>query len=184
MVLPAHVFLACELDDQDGVLGGQSDEHDQSDLRVDVVLQATRGERQKAAKDRDRRAEQDAEGQRPALILRSQNKEDEEQRDAKDGGGRDALRGLLLLEGHALVVERHLTAAWSARNTSSKACGRLAGAVAGRGGRDQLRRLIFVVAHGELGSGNALDGGESGERNGIAGGVLHVEPADVIDIRA
>src|ERR1700761_2124057 len=181
--LAGHVFLACELDDEDGVLGRQTNEHDQSDLRVDVVLQPTGRQREKSAKDRNRRAEQDAEGQRPALILRGQNKEDKEQRDAKDGGGRDALGGLLLLEGHALVVERHLTGHGLAEHLFEGLRG-LGRAVAGRGVRNQLRRLIFVVAHGEFGPGNALHGGESRERYGVAGGVLHVEPADVINVRA
>ena len=32
--------LAGELDDQDGVLGGQADQHDEADLRQDVVVHA------------------------------------------------------------------------------------------------------------------------------------------------
>ena len=38
MLLPLLVFVLGELDDQDGVLGGQADQHDQADLRVDIVL--------------------------------------------------------------------------------------------------------------------------------------------------
>ena len=60
------------------------------------------------AEHRDRRAEQHAEGQRPALVLRGQDQEHHEQREAEDRAGGNALRGDLLLERHADVVEAHL----------------------------------------------------------------------------
>ena len=37
---PCFAKLLGELDDQDGVLGGQADEHDETDLAVDVVGEA------------------------------------------------------------------------------------------------------------------------------------------------
>ena len=54
-------------------------------------------ERRERAKDRHRRVEQDAEGQRPALVERG-NKENEKQRYPEDDRRRDALLRPLLLE--------------------------------------------------------------------------------------
>ena len=42
---PARIRLG-ELDDQDGVLRGQADQHDQADLREDIVFHAAQQERQ------------------------------------------------------------------------------------------------------------------------------------------
>ncbi len=55
-----------ELDDQDGVLRREADEHDQTDLRVDVVVEVARQQAEERAEDGDGHAEKDAEGQRPA----------------------------------------------------------------------------------------------------------------------
>ena len=38
--MPCSSQLAGELDDQDGVLGRQADQHDEADLREDVVVHA------------------------------------------------------------------------------------------------------------------------------------------------
>src|SRR5207244_6631349 len=83
-------FFLGELDDQDGVLGGQADHHDQADLREYVQLVPAEPQRAHGAQDGDGRAEQDAERQRPALVLGGQDQEYHEQREAEDGGWRDA----------------------------------------------------------------------------------------------
>ena len=67
-----------ELDDQDRVLGGQADEHDEADLRIDVDLQAAQPQRRQRAEQRQRHREQDHERHRPALVLRRQDEEDED----------------------------------------------------------------------------------------------------------
>ena len=54
--LAAFVFELGELDDQDGVLRRETDEHDEADLRVDVVLHSPRPKRGERAEDGDRRA--------------------------------------------------------------------------------------------------------------------------------
>src|SRR5271170_4455020 len=68
--LPACVFRSCELDDQNGVFGGKADEHDQPDLREDIVLEAAKIESQVSPHDGHWCAQQNAEWQTPALILR------------------------------------------------------------------------------------------------------------------
>ena len=52
-----------ELDDQDRVLGGEADQHDEADLAVDVEGEAAREEAEEGADHRDRHGEQHAEGQ-------------------------------------------------------------------------------------------------------------------------
>ncbi len=37
-IQPALLALACEFDDQDGILGGQTDQHHQTDLGQDIVV--------------------------------------------------------------------------------------------------------------------------------------------------
>ncbi len=44
-----------ELDDEDGVLGREADEHDEPDLRVDVVVEVPRHQAEEGAEDRHRR---------------------------------------------------------------------------------------------------------------------------------
>src|ERR1051326_1183437 len=60
--LSAFVFLFSEFDDEDRILGGETDEHDKTDLGIDVVFKSARVEREKSAKDCDRCAEQNTEG--------------------------------------------------------------------------------------------------------------------------
>ena len=73
-----------ELDDQNRVLRRQADQHDQPDLREHVVHvaradePARQPEAEVGAERRERRAEQHAERQAPALVLRGQNQEHEE----------------------------------------------------------------------------------------------------------
>ena len=75
---------AGKFDDQNGVLRGQSDQHDETDLGIDIVFLAAHEQREESAGDGNRRAEEDREGQRPAFILGSQDEEDAEQREGKD----------------------------------------------------------------------------------------------------
>ena len=72
-----------ELDDQDRVLGGEADQHDEADLRIDVDLHAAQPQRQQRAEQRERHREQDHERHRPALVLRRQDQEDEDDREAR-----------------------------------------------------------------------------------------------------
>ena len=73
-------------------------EHDQTDGGEDVVLKRARMQREIRAQNRDRRAEQHAERQRPAFIEGRENQEDEEQRETEDGPRWNAFLRLLFLE--------------------------------------------------------------------------------------
>ena len=75
-----------ELDDQNRVLGRKTDEHNQADLRIDIAFDlhhvrrkqcsendAAQPQHKEGSKHCYRRAEQDAERERPAFIERGEN---------------------------------------------------------------------------------------------------------------
>ena len=118
-----------ELDDQDGVLRRQTDQHDKADLSEDVQLEVPHHEAQEGAKYGERRAEQDAERQRPALVLGRQDEEDHDQ--GQDEYGRGAGRRLLLI-GHCIPGITHFRGQRISRHFLERS-ERIARAVAGRG---------------------------------------------------
>ncbi len=106
----SRILALREFDDQNGVLGRQTDQHHESDLRVDIVLDlhhegredhaqhgASQPQQSERAEHRDRRAQQYAERQRPAFIERRQDQEDEQKRHAEDDPRWNALARLLFL---------------------------------------------------------------------------------------
>ena len=84
---PFAAQLLGELDDQDRVLRGQADEHDEADLAVHVVLQPAQALRADAAEHGERHAQQDDERQHQALVLRREREVHEQQREAEDVEG-------------------------------------------------------------------------------------------------
>ena len=81
---PLCHLVARELDDQDGVLRGKSDQHDETDLRVDVEIELAQVQAGKCTEDGDRHGEKHGKGQAPAFIERRQNQKDDEQGERKD----------------------------------------------------------------------------------------------------
>ena len=82
-----HAFFAQlfgEFDDQDGVLAGKADEHDQADLAVDVVFLAADGLGADGAENRQRNGQQDDEGQRKAFVLRRQSQIDDQDAESEE----------------------------------------------------------------------------------------------------
>ena len=110
--------LLGELDDEDRVLGGETDEHDEADLHVDVVDQgramATRRER---AEDGHGNGEQDDERQREALVLGREREIDDEQAEAEDDDG--LAGGLDFFEREAGPGEGHALASCSCRRAAA-----------------------------------------------------------------
>ena len=90
-LLVAHLG---KLDDENGVFGRQADEHDQTDLGIDVVFEVTDHQAGKRAEHGDGHAQQHAERQTPAFVLRRQNQEHAKERETKDDHRRNALRAL------------------------------------------------------------------------------------------
>ena len=62
-----------ELDDQDRIFGGETDQHDETDLGINIVVEIARPQAKERATNGDRDAEQHAEGQRPAFIESGQD---------------------------------------------------------------------------------------------------------------
>ena len=140
-----------ELDDQDGVLRGQPDQHDQADLREDVVHVALRrpprhAEAEVRAEGRERRPEEHAERQRPALVLRREHEEHQEDREREDD---HRVRRALLLVRHVGPVVAHLGGQHLLGDFLERGQ-RLRRAVAGRRHAGDLGRAIQVEAVGEL----------------------------------
>src|SRR6202789_2165009 len=108
--------LLGELYDEDGVFGGEADEHNEADLDVDVVAEAAGCDQQERAENSHGDGEQDDEWKREGLVLRGEGEIDDEQAEAEDD---DGLAGRFDLfksearpfEGHAghfgLVEEMH-----------------------------------------------------------------------------
>ena len=168
-----------ELHDQDRVLGREADHHDQADLREHVQLEMGEPERGDGAEDRDGRAEQHAKRQRPAFVQCGQQQEHDEQGEAEDGSRRDALRGHLLLERHAGVVEAHL-AGHGLREDLLERLHALAAADAGREDAVDLRRPVLVEAHGELRAVDRFHGDERRQWHRLVARVAHIELRDGI----
>ena len=87
MERPLRAELLGELDDQDGVFGGESDEHDETDLAVDVVGVAAQGYGEQRAEHGHGHGQQDDEGQREALIESGEGEIDDENAEAEDDDG-------------------------------------------------------------------------------------------------
>src|SRR4029434_1858713 len=73
-----------ELDDKDGVLRSEADEHDDADLGVDVEIEPPHQETGEGANYSNWNGQKDGEGQRPALVKRSQNQKYENDRQSEE----------------------------------------------------------------------------------------------------
>ena len=90
LVAPLHG----ELDDQNRVLAQQTDQHDQTDLGVDVVGQPHGLQEQERAEDADRQREDDGQRKHEALVLPDQHQVHEGDDDQEDVDGLVALVAL------------------------------------------------------------------------------------------
>ena len=73
-----------EFDDQDRVLAEQADQHDQTDLGVDVVGQAHGLQEEEGTEDPDRQRQDHGQRQDEALVLPDQHQIDEGDDDEED----------------------------------------------------------------------------------------------------
>ena len=92
-------LLGGELDDQDGVLRRQADQHHQADLEVDVVGHAADHHRRQGAEEGEGHGQDHRQGQGPLLVLGRQDQEHHDDAEAEGDGGGGA--GALFLEGLA-----------------------------------------------------------------------------------
>ena len=160
--------LAGELDDQDGVLGGQADQDDEADLGQDVVVQPHEidpGDRGQKAHRHDQHH-----GQRHGHALIERREQEEDEHHGQDENQRPGVSRRLLLIGEfrPFVVE--------ARRQGLLGDGlhrldRLAGGVSGGRIGLQLGGGIELIAEDAVWAGDALDVRHGGQRHhGAAGG--------------
>ena len=73
--------LVCEFDDQNAVLRHQPDQHDETDLRIDVERNAGEKQRQHRRRQGERHGEQDDQGAADAFELSDQHQKHDYQRE-------------------------------------------------------------------------------------------------------
>mgnify|MGYP003693543211 CR=1 FL=1 len=110
----------------------------------------------KRAEHCDRCSEQHTEGQRPALIKRSEDQEHENERHSEHDGRGYALLRFLFLKRQAKIVVAHLVRHCLAKSFLERVH-RLSRAIARRGGTVDLGRAVFVVTQREFRTGDVLD---------------------------
>ena len=101
-----HAFVLLQhrvLDDQDRVLRGEAEQRDEADLEVDVVGESAQPDRGQRAERAERQRQQHRERQRPLLVLRGEDQEHHDHREA-ERERRRAARALLLVRRAAPVV--------------------------------------------------------------------------------
>ena len=173
----ARVFpLLRELHDQDRVLAREPDQHDEADLRQDVVVEAAQPDAREREENAQRHDRDDRKRQRPAFVLERQQQEDEqnaEREDQQAGAAGEALleRELGPLEGQAVGQQ--------ARREGLHRRQRVAGADAGRRAALDLRGRIKVVAHDAVGARRAANGEHRAERHHGARRASRAQPRDV-----
>src|SRR5207244_8147111 len=94
--LVAVLKLFREFDDEDGVLASESDEHNEADLREDVVFHRAEPDTVDRAEQTHRDNENDCEGQRPAFVKGREQKKNEQNTERENENR--AIAGELLLQ--------------------------------------------------------------------------------------
>ena len=90
-------ILARELHDQDRILGGKTNQHDQADLRQDVVVHPHDVHADNRRQQAHRHDQDDGERQYEALVIRRQQQENEQHREPEHQAA--GVTRLRLLEG-------------------------------------------------------------------------------------
>ncbi len=166
-----------EFDDENGVLGRQRDQHDDADLREDVVVEPGRLQRQHGAEQADGNRGEHGDGDRPALIERDEKEIGKQHRERQNPGG---LAGrLLLLQRRAGPFIREAARQIGLRHGFHRG-DRLAGGAAGGGLAVDRRRAQIIVANDRRRAGDELDIGDRPQRHQIAGGVAQPHPKNIV----
>ena len=139
-------------------------------------------QRQVGAEHRDRRAQQHAEGQRPAFVLRGQNQEHEQQRQTENRRGRYPLGRLRLLERHGDPVVAHFLGHGLVKDVD-QGRGYLSPANTRLPAGIDLRGLVLVIAQCEFGPGDVSVRSNCAQRHRCAVRAVHVILSDVVRTR-
>ena len=177
----AILNLFGELDDEDGVLAGEADEHDEADLGEDVVLHRAQPDAADRAEQTHRDDQNDRERQRPAFVKRREEKEDEENAERENVDR--AVAGEFLLQRHLGPLGGEARGQNFFRETFDGSQ-RVARAGAGRGLAAEVGGREHVVARDFVGAAHFLHGRDGTERNHSAGVIARLEQADVVGTQA
>ena len=80
-------FVFGEFDNQNGVFGGQSDQHHQSDLEINIVLQSAERDAEICAEGGYRKGQQYGDGYHPTLIQGCKEQENEDEHEHQHEAG-------------------------------------------------------------------------------------------------
>ncbi len=87
-----------EFDNEDGIFGGKTDEHNESDLGEDVIVLAAQPDATDGGEQAHRNNEDDGHGHAPAFVLGGEDQEDEDDAEGKDVEEGVACEDLLISE--------------------------------------------------------------------------------------
>src|SRR5450759_2204396 len=173
--------LLGEFHNQDGVLGSETDQHDEPDLGQNIVVLPAQHDADDGSDEAHRHDHDHRQRQRQALELRGQHQEHEHHRqhESEDRG----VAGAQLLEGERgpLVGE---TFRQRFGGQLLHDLDRLALALAERRRAIELGPRIKIVARHAIGPGDGSHRGEGAERNGITAAVAHADPQNVFGVIA
>ena len=129
--LPSGLLIFGELDDEDGVLAGEADQHHEADLGQDIVVHAAQPDPGDGAEQTQGHDQNDGQRQHPAFVLRRKHQEDEQHADGKDEAARRCRRGFADTPGRSTQTPYHWAAPerpavpwwrWPGRNQSPAPC--------------------------------------------------------------
>ena len=100
----AILDLLRELNDQDGVLAGKPNEHNETDLREDIILHRAQPDTVDRAEQTHWDDENDGEWQRPAFVKRREQKKNEQDAEREDVNR--TVAGEPLLQGYLRPLSR------------------------------------------------------------------------------
>ena len=152
---------------QHRVLGAETDQYEQPDLEVDVVLEPAQPIGQKRAENAERHGRHDGARQRPGLVLRGKHEEHDDQ--AEDKCDHRGSARFLLFEGETRPCEGVAGREDLARHGFHRR-DRFAGAVARRWVADYLRRRKAIEMRQQIGPRNPLRVDERRERHHLVRG--------------
>src|SRR5205823_1243005 len=166
-----------EFDNQNGVLTGKPDENDKADLCEDVVLHRAQPDTVDRTEQTHRNDQNDCEGQRPALVERREQQENEQ--NAKRENVNRAVAREFLLKRYLRPLSREA----GGQNLFGEPFNgreRVATARARRRLTAQVGRGKHVVARDLVGAAYFLHGRNRAERNNSTGIISRFQQANIV----
>src|SRR6266568_4329451 len=176
----AGIFkLFGELDDENRVLAGETDQHDEADLGEDVVIHVPQPDAGDGAEQAHRHDEDDSQWQTPAFVLRGEGEEYEEDTEREDEYDGVAGQNFLIRQVGPFVV--HARRQFLGGQLLREGDG-LAGTDARHGHAIDVRGGVHVVTDDFVRAGGFANVHERAERHHVAGGIAGFEFRNVLGV--